>query len=355
MADLEIAPGRHLLVCSPGGHLVDLLKWSQRLGSRSDSLWVTSQSPQSEFALQDRRTLGVPYVAPRDLRAAFRVLRQVFKEVDWEKERFTCAISTGAALGVAGLTAARTRRVPAIFIESISRLEGPGLSGRLVALDPRVGTYCQWPQWANRRWKFAGSVLEEYEPYTVGRAPVSRPRLFVTLGTIQPYRFDAAVDAVLASGLADQNTIWNLGATSRRHLPGAVRGLMNGPEFTEAAKLADVVVTHAGVGTIISLLEMGIYPVVLPRRRARAEHVDDHQVQIADWLACRGIATVCEAPDLRANDLLLTIGRAIRPSHGQDARPVVGDRDGVLPMRRAGPVGGDDGPFVVQNPGAGGA
>lgn len=39
----------------------------------------------------------------------------------------------------------------------------------------------------------------------------------------------------------------------------------------------------------------------------------------------------------------------------QDARPVLGDRDGVLPMRGPAAVGGDDGPLVLEDLGVVGA
>jgi UDP-N-acetylglucosamine transferase subunit ALG13 len=47
-------------------------------------------------------------------------------------------------------------------------------------------------------------------------------------------------------------------------------------------------VTHAGVGSILSARRAGHVPLVVPRRRALGEHVDDHQVRFAAWMADRG-------------------------------------------------------------------
>jgi UDP-N-acetylglucosamine transferase subunit ALG13 len=315
-----VPPGRHLLIASPGGHVVELKKWSQRLGSAPDSLWVTHQSAQTEVLLAGARVLDVPYVAPRDIKAGLKVLIRILHDVDWKKEHFVGAITTGAALGAAGLVAARLHRIPAVFIESLARMNGPSLSARIVALDPGIKTYCQWPQWANRRWEFGGSVLEQYE--SVPATPVSgcveltsNPRIFVTLGTIQPHRFDSVIDAVLASGLADENTVWQLGATVRADLPGTVKTLMSDSEFAQYAGSADVVVTHAGAGTIMTLFDLGIFPVVIPRRRRRQEHVDDHQVELAGFLASKGLATVCDAEHLDESHLNAAAVRTIRPLH----------------------------------------
>jgi UDP-N-acetylglucosamine transferase subunit ALG13 len=46
------------------------------------------------------------------------------------------------------------------------------------------------------------------------------------------------------------------------------------------------------------LLELGIHPIVVPRRKSRGEHVDDHQLQICRLVASLGIATVCEPEEL---------------------------------------------------------
>ena len=67
-------------------------------------------------------------------------------------------------------------------------------------------------------------------------------------------------------------------------------------EFARAARDADVVVTHAGVGTLLELLGMGIYPVLAVRRAHRGEHVDDHQIEIADLVNDLDIGVAVEGP-----------------------------------------------------------
>jgi UDP-N-acetylglucosamine transferase subunit ALG13 len=56
---------------------------------------------------------------------------------------------------------------------------------------------------------------------------------------------------------------------------------------------ADLVVTHAGVGAIMQATRAGHRPVVVPRRAAAHEHVDDHQLQIAGALAEAGTVLAC--------------------------------------------------------------
>lgn len=303
-------PGRQLLVASTGGHLAELAKWSETIGSGSDSLWVTFKSPQSDSLLRQRRVLYVPYVAPRDLRGTLTALARMMREIDWKAENFTSAVTTGAAVGLAALAAARLHRVPSFYFESVSRVSGPSLTGRLASLDPRIHTQCQYEHWPGRRWKHRGSLFDSFE--TVPKAPVELPRLFVTLGTIHPYRFDTLVDAILSTGLADSRTVWQLGATTRQALPGTAITQMGTAEFDDCARAADVVITHAGVGTIMHLLEMGIFPVVVPRRAERNEHVDDHQAQIAGLLRSRSISLVSEVEGLSRETIVAASATSIR-------------------------------------------
>jgi UDP-N-acetylglucosamine transferase subunit ALG13 len=303
-------PGRQLLAASTGGHLAQLAKWSQSIGSSSDSLWVTFKSPQSDSLLRNRRVLYVPYVAPRDALGAMNAFVRMMRGIDWKGEAFTAAVTTGAAVGLAALAAARSHRVPSFYFESVSRVEGPSLTGRLASLDPWIHTYCQYEHWAGRRWKHRGSLFDDYE--TVPKAPIECPRLFVTLGTIYPYRFDALVDAILSTGLADSRTVWQLGATTRKALPGTAVPQMGAAEFENCARAADVVITHAGVGTIMHLLEMGLFPVVVPRRAKRSEHVDDHQAQIAGLLNGRAISMVSEAEELNRDTIIAASATSVR-------------------------------------------
>jgi UDP-N-acetylglucosamine transferase subunit ALG13 len=284
-----------LLAASTGGHLAQLHRLADSLGASPDSLWVTFDSPQSRSLLAGRRTLFVPYVSPRDWRGAtetFRRTRQVLQD-----ETFDAAVSTGAGMAIGVFLAARLKDIPLTYIESVSRVTGPSLTGRIAALSHSVELRTQHAAWESRRWRYAGNVLEEYhaEPIVVPREPRS---IFVTLGTIRPYRFDAAVDALLRTGMAGRHTSWQLGVTDRSDLPGETHELLDAAQFEQLARSADVVVTHAGVGTLLQLLEWGVHPVVLIRRAARGEHVDDHQEQIGQLLREAGLAVVVEAPEL---------------------------------------------------------
>ena len=69
----------------------------------------------------------------------------------------------------------------------------------------------------------------------------------------------------------------------------------------EHIRVADVVVTHAGVGSILTCLRLGRTPLVVPRQSRFGEHVDDHQVELTRALADDGkVIPVWDVADLPA-------------------------------------------------------
>ena len=52
-------------------------------------------------------------------------------------------------------------------------------------------------------------------------------------------------------------------------------------EAIEYIKKSELVVSHAGIGTIILCMQYGIPLLILPRRKSYREHMNDHQMEIA--------------------------------------------------------------------------
>ena len=59
-------------------------------------------------------------------------------------------------------------------------------------------------------------------------------------------------------------------------------------EYMECMKKARVIITHAGVGTIIQGLKLNKKMIVAPRLKQYKEHVKDHQIQIVDTFEKEG-------------------------------------------------------------------
>lgn len=67
-----------------------------------------------------------------------------------------------------------------------------------------------------------------------------------------------------------------------------------GEEFENKIKNCDLLLTHSGVGTILTGKELGKPVLVFPRSAKYGEHVDDHQWQIAREFRQRDYVLVCE-------------------------------------------------------------
>lgn len=53
-------------------------------------------------------------------------------------------------------------------------------------------------------------------------------------------------------------------------------------EFKEKIKESDVVISHAGAGTIINTLSLEVPLILVPRLKEFGEHTDNHQLELAD-------------------------------------------------------------------------
>lgn len=290
MKDLETLRGKRvLIVASTGGHLAQAVKWSKRLGFAEGSLFVTFDAPQSRSLLTSANHHFVPYVAPRDYvslsKAAYQMLRLP------GLNDFDAIVSTGAGLALACLPISWTRRIPFYYIESVSRFSGPSLTGRLIQAVPAVNRYAQHEGYATSKWQLVESLLNSYRlDQGSESAEGDRPlKVLVSLGTIKPYRFDRMIDALKPALGSLDSVVWQLGVTHRQDLRGEVFDQLDADSFAFHSENADVVVTHAGVGTLMSLLDSGKKPLVMARRSAYGEHVDDHQLQVTEKLDSLGL------------------------------------------------------------------
>jgi UDP-N-acetylglucosamine transferase subunit ALG13 len=129
--------------------------------------------------------------------------------------------------------------------------------------------------------------------------------IFVTVGTNEA-RFDRLLSA-LADAQLDERIVIQHGHSSP--IGPAHAELVDFLPFeamAEKIREARVVVTHAGVGSVMVALANGKRPVVVPRRKSFGEAVDDHQLQLGRRFAAAQLVTFVEAPEGLADALLHT-------------------------------------------------
>ncbi len=218
-------------------------------------------------------------------------------------------ISTGAALTVPYMLAAKMSGIPVTYVESATRLRGPSQTGRIAQRIPGTTLLHQSGTWDREGWSSLGSVFDAYRARDRVAAPVQS--ILVTVGTEQ-FPFPRALEAVLTAG-SELRVTWQSGNTSVRGLSisGEARAWWRADELARRAKTVDAVVTHAGVGSILMSLRAGSCPVVLPRLAALGEHVDDHQSELARVLEDRGLVVVMNPGDDIALCLRIAASREI--------------------------------------------
>jgi UDP-N-acetylglucosamine transferase subunit ALG13 len=125
----------------------------------------------------------------------------------------------------------------------------------------------------------------------------------VTVGT-DHHPFDRLmgwVDRWFEDGGAARARCLVQSGTSRPPHRAPWRAYLTNPEMQEAMAEAVCVVCHGGPTTIADAARHGKKPVVVPRRKALGEHVDDHQVAYAEWIGSQQeIEVVTSEERLRA-------------------------------------------------------
>jgi UDP-N-acetylglucosamine transferase subunit ALG13 len=292
---------RTLLVASAGGHLKQLHQLVPRLaGLEGERTWVTYRTTQSESLLAGERVVFGAPVESRDLPGTWANARLAARLL--ARERPARVVSTGSAMALAFVPVARALGIPCHYIESAARSLRPSRTGALVRRVPGVRLYAQYEGWPPP-WRYLGSVFDEFEPLS-GPAPSAPPRrVVVMVGTSEQYGFRRLLERLVQILPADADVLWQTGTTDVEGLGIAARPFVGAEELDAAIAAADLVVTHAGTGSALSALEAGRLPVLVPRRRAFGENVDDHQELVAAELARRGLAVDARPDTLSRADL----------------------------------------------------
>lgn len=102
--------------------------------------------------------------------------------------------------------------------------------------------------------------------------------IFVTLGT-QDKQFKRLLDAVEKLDI-DEKIIAQTGSTKFESNKMEIHKYLTNDEFIKYMNEARVIITHAGVGTIIQGLKLNKKMIVAARKKEYKEHVNNHQEQI---------------------------------------------------------------------------
>ena len=112
-----------LIICSPGGHLVEALDFTNHILYKK------------KFIISDYKNLNnidnhISFInSERDLRILLQIILAFFLIL---KEKPRLMISTGAGVCVPFFILAKLFKIPSIYIESPTRIENPSMSAKII-------------------------------------------------------------------------------------------------------------------------------------------------------------------------------------------------------------------------------
>lgn len=131
--------------------------------------------------------------------------------------------------------------------------------------------------------------------------------LVITGMEIHPFdRLVRAVDVLAGDEMIDEDFFVQLGACTYQPKNMPYERYLAFNSLCDKISQSSAVITHAGVGSTLTCIQQGKFPIVVPRYSEYGEHVDDHQIPFAEKMA----AINCALAVMDTKELLSAIGVA---------------------------------------------
>lgn len=120
--------------------------------------------------------------------------------------------------------------------------------------------------------------------------------ILVMLGTQNNsfHRLLEEIDKLVKKGIINDEIIVQAGYTKYNSKNMKILGLMPKEELEKYQEKADLIITHGGVGSIISSIEKGKKVIAVPRLHEYQEHVNDHQIEIVEKYSNENLIIGCK-------------------------------------------------------------
>ena len=303
---------RGAIVVATGGHLEQALRRVDQLGLSSAVTFYVPRNSQSVTRLHAFKHSYVPKVGSRDFLGLINVAFQLLFTIN--KRKYDYVLSTGAGVAIACRIVCKLKGLDFIYIESIARQSSPSMTGRILVHMRTKNLYTESELFDPTHWLPIDSLFAQYRSYDRdseknGSDPL---KIFVTVGTVHEFEFRRLVDLVNAVSNESDHIVWQIGPLESVPLQGKVFKELSSTEFTENLNEADVVISHAGVGSVLNILDTGKFPILIPRKPEYNEHIDNHQLEIAMLLRNLDLCTVV-TENLQRSDLIYAHLKGVKP------------------------------------------
>lgn len=91
------------------------------------------------------------------------------------------------------------------------------------------------------------------------------------------------------NGIIKEDVVVQAGSTKFESKDMKIFSLVPTDELLKLQEQARIIITHGGVGSIISSIKLGKKVIAIPRLAKYGEHVNDHQIQIVESFANNGL------------------------------------------------------------------
>ena len=137
--------------------------------------------------------------------------------------------------------------------------------------------------------------------------------IFVTLGTQDKEfpRLLEAIDKAIENGEIKEKVIVQAGNTKYKSENMEIFDLISPDEFNKYIDNCDILITHGGVGSILTALSHHKKVIATPRLAKYNEHTNDHQKQIVEEFGRRGY--ILPLKDLTKLDKILEKSKTFKP------------------------------------------
>jgi UDP-N-acetylglucosamine--N-acetylmuramyl-(pentapeptide) pyrophosphoryl-undecaprenol N-acetylglucosamine transferase len=305
------------LAASGGGHVRQLLDLEE-LWADYPHVFVTEDTPLGRSISEKQQTEFVPHFALGQARLGrrWRMWRDALRSIGRSyrivaRHRPDIVITTGAGSQLFIVLWARLRGARIVLIDSFARFERPSAFARLAGFLAHI----RIAQARATAENWQGAVL--FDPLRRIDPPLALKRklAFATVGASFPFpRLTRWVLDAKRDGLLEEDVILQAGdeAENLISMDGVrIVGSLAFDEVHEILAEASLVICHGGTGSLITALHHGCAAIAVPRRFSLGEHYDEHQMEIAESFATRGLIQL--ATDTESFRQALTAARTSTP------------------------------------------
>lgn len=294
------APLRICLAASGGGHIRQLLDL-EACWSKHDFFFVSEDTALSRSLTPKYPVHFVCHFALGQIRqgGVFKAFRAGWRNF-WQsariafKHRPDIVISTGAGSVFFLVLWAKLLGAKFFLIESFARFDSPSSFARASA---RLANHMVVQSQTLAK-TFPGA--EVFDPLEILERPRPEKKrlLFATVGVTLPFnRMTEMVAELKAQGAIPEDVVFQTGVGGLTPPGMAAFETLSFDNMKAYLRDADIVVCHGGTGSVITALREGCRTIVVPRSFERSEHYDDHQQEITNAFAARGLVIPANTPE----------------------------------------------------------